>query len=128
MPDARVSSGADSLGGAPCTDHLPARMAPVHALSSMTQKAAAEIVHIPCSTVANPLHRIITRTGDGHAIRGLRSLGAVDISYCKGRKFSAIIYDLQRARVVCVGAGKGRETIDRFFTEAHSEHQRRKFR
>ena len=95
---------------------------------SMTQKAAAEILHMPRSTVSDLLHRIIIRTRDGHAIRGLRSLGADEISYCKGRKFATMIYDLERARVVWVGAGKGRETIDRFFAEALSEHQRRQVR
>ena len=48
--------------------------------------------------------------------------------YCKGRKFATLVYDLERARVVWVGAGKGRETIDRFFSEALSEYQRSQIR
>lgn len=61
------------------------------------------------------------RMRDGHAIRGLPTLGADEISFRKGRKFATIVYDLDRARVLRVGAGKGRETLDRFFNEHLSE-------
>jgi transposase len=64
----------------------------------------------------------------GHTIRGLVTLGADEIAYCKGRKYATIIYDLDRSHVVWVGQGKGRETIDRFFNESLSEHQRLKIK
>ena len=35
----------------------------------MTQKAAAEILRLPTSTLSNLLHRVITRVRDGHTIR-----------------------------------------------------------
>jgi transposase len=54
------------------------------------------------------------------------TLGVDEISYCKGRKFATIVYDLDRAHVVWVGQGKGRESIDRFFREALSEGQRKR--
>jgi transposase len=92
----------------------------------MTQKAAAEILKLPTSTLSNCLHRIITRTRAGHRIRGLVTLGADEIAYGKGRKYATIIYDLDRSCVLWVGQGKGRETIDRFFNEALSLHQRQK--
>ena len=94
----------------------------------MTQKAAAEILQMPSSTLSDLLHRIITRVRAGHKIRGLATLGADEISYCKGRKFATIIYDLDRSRVVWVGRGKGRETIDQFFHEALSPAQRLRVR
>ena len=53
----------------------------------MTQKAAAEILRMPTSTLSNLLHRVITRVRHGHTIRGLITLGVDEISYCKGRKF-----------------------------------------
>ena len=53
----------------------------------------------------------------GHTIRGLTTLGVDEISYCKGRKFATLVYDLDRARVLWVGPGKGRDTIDRFFND-----------
>jgi len=84
----------------------------------MTQKAAAKILHIPKSTLSDQLHRTITRIRDGHRIRGLRSVGIDEISYCKRHKYATIVYDLDRARVVWVGQGKGRETIDEFFNES----------
>ena len=33
----------------------------------------------------------------------------------KGKKFATIVYDLERSKVVWIGKGKGRETIDHFF-------------
>lgn len=92
----------------------------------MTQKAAADILKIATSTLSDILHRVITRVRDGHKIRGLVTLGVDEISYCKGRKFATIVYDLDRSCVLWVGKGKGRETIDQFFNEELSEHQRLK--
>ena len=56
----------------------------------MTQKAAAEILRLPTSTLSNLLHRVITRVRRGHTIRGLTTLGVDEISYCKGRKFATL--------------------------------------
>lgn len=78
----------------------------------MTQKAAAEILKMSTSTLSDLLHRVINRARDGHRIRGLTTVGVDEISYCKGRKFATIVYDLDRACVLWVGKGKGRETID----------------
>jgi transposase len=91
----------------------------------MTQTAAAEIVKLATSTVSDILHRVITRVRSGHKIRGLVTLGVDEISYCKGRKFATIVYDLDRSQVVWVGRGKGRATIDEFFTQHLSGHQRK---
>ena len=94
----------------------------------MTQKAAAMILHISKSTLSDQLHRTITRTRDGHRIRGLRTVGIDEISYSKGHKYATIVYDLDRARVVWVGQGKGRETIDEFFNESLSDYQKSKIK
>jgi transposase len=90
----------------------------------MSQKAAAEILKIAPSTLSDLLHRIISRTRSGHKIRGLVTVGVDEISYCKGRKFATIVYDLERSCVLWVGKGKGRETIDQFFQQALSRGQR----
>ena len=90
----------------------------------MTQKAAAEILLLPTSTLSNLLHRVITRVRHGHTIRGLITLGVDEISSCKGRKFAPLVYDLDRARVLWVGPGKGRDTIDRFFNDCLSTGQK----
>jgi len=90
----------------------------------MTQTAAAEILLLPTSTLSNLLHRVITRVRDGHTIRGVTTLGVDEISFRKGRKFATIVYDLDRARVLWVGQGKGRDTIDRFFNECLSRGQK----
>lgn len=90
----------------------------------MTQKAAAKILKMAPSTLSDLLHRIINRVRDGHKFRGVKTLGVDEISFCKGRKFATLVYDLDRARVLWVGLGKGRETIDRFFNEHLSEGQK----
>lgn len=94
----------------------------------MTQKAAAMILKMATSTLSDILHRVIHRVRAGHKIRGLVSLGVDEISYCKGRKYATIVYDLDRSVVVWVGRGKGRETIDRFFNECLSDAQRKRIR
>lgn len=94
----------------------------------MTQKAAAKILHISKSTLSDLLHRSINRIRDGHRIRGLESIGIDEISYCKRHKYATIVYNLDQARVVWVGQGKGRETIDKFFNESLSSYQKSKIK
>ena len=65
---------------------------------------------MPKSTLSDQLHRTITRIRDGHRIRGLKSIGIDEISYCKGHKYATVVYDLDRSCVLWVGQGKGRET------------------
>jgi transposase len=90
----------------------------------MTQKAAAKILNIPASTLSDMLHRTITRIREGHRIRGLKTIGIDEISYCKGRKYATLVYDLDRSCVVWVGKGKGRDTIDVFFNDMLSDYQK----
>jgi transposase len=94
----------------------------------MTQKAAAKLLHIPQSTLSDLLHRSITRLRSGHKIRGLKSIGIDEISYCKGHKYATVVYDLDRACVVWVGQGKGRDTIDEFFAEKLSDYQKKQIK
>jgi len=94
----------------------------------MTQKAAARLLKISRSTLSDLLHRTITRIRDGHRIRGLKSIGIDEISYCKRHKYATIVYDLDRSCVLWVGKGKGRETIDIFFTEVLSDYQKTKIK
>jgi transposase len=89
----------------------------------MTQKAAATLLRISPSTLSDLLHRSIHHLRDGHRIRGLRTIGIDEISYCKGHKYATVVYDLDRAKVVWVGPGKGREAIDAFFNEVLSPYQ-----
>lgn len=94
----------------------------------MTQKAAAHMLGMAKSTFSDILHRSIKKYRAGHRIRGLKSIGVDEVSYHKGRKFATVIYDLDRARVVWVANGKGRDTVDRFFEEELSEFQRKQIR
>jgi transposase len=70
------------------------------------------------------LHRIIHRLRSGHRIRGLKTLGVDEISYCKGHNYATLVYDLDRSFVVWVGEGKGRETIDKFFNSMLSDYKK----
>ncbi|MCD6197316.1 MAG: ISL3 family transposase [Deltaproteobacteria bacterium] len=92
--------------------------------SIMTQKAAAKLLRISTSTLSDLLHRTITRFRQRHKIRTLTHIGIDEISYCKGRKYATIVYDLKHSRVVWIGKGKGRKTIDRFFEKELSNYQR----
>lgn len=90
----------------------------------MSQKAAAELLRLPASTLSDLLHRLIRRLREGHRIRGLKTIGIDEVSYHKGHKYATLVYDLDRSCVVWVGQGKGRETIDQFFNEALSDDQK----
>lgn len=92
----------------------------------MTQKAAAQLLHIPQSTLSDLVHNIITRKRANHKIRNLTHMGVDEISYCKGHKYATIVYDLERSKVVWVGAGKGGDTLKRFLDTKLSEYQRSK--
>ena len=94
----------------------------------MTQKAAAELLHLARSTFSDILHRTITRLRDGYRVRGLKTIGIDECSYRKHPKYVSIVYDLARACVVWVGEGKGRATIDRFFNEVLSEEQEKQIK
>lgn len=90
----------------------------------MTQKAAAQLLHMPRSTLSNILHRTIERIREGHRIRALTSIGVDEVSYRKGHKYVTVVYDLDRSRVVWIGPGKARTTIDKFFNEMLSDYQK----
>ncbi len=90
----------------------------------MTQKAAAELLRIAASTLSDQLHRCIKRIRSGHRIRGMKTIGIDEISYCKGHKYATLVYDLDRSVVVWVGEGKGRKTIDTFFNTQLSGYQK----
>ena len=90
----------------------------------MPQKAAAQLLRLPTSTLSDLLHRTIGRLREGHRIRGLKTIGVDEISYHKGHKYATLVYDLERSCVVWIGQGKGREAIDRFFNEALSDYQK----
>ncbi|MDZ7791498.1 MAG: ISL3 family transposase [Xanthomonadales bacterium] len=94
----------------------------------MPQKAAAELLRLPASTLSDLLHRSIERLRRGHRIRRLKTIGIDEISYHKGHKYATLVYDLDRSCVVWVGQGKGREAIDGFFNEALSDYQKARIR
>lgn len=95
----------------------------VHALY-MTQVAAASLVGVARSTFSDILHRTIARHRQDRKIRGLTSIGIDEVSYKKGHKYITVVYDLDRRRVIWVGKGKRRETIDKFFKTELSAYQR----
>lgn len=96
----------------------------LHHCQNMTQKAAAQLLHVSPSTLSDQLHRCINRIRKGHRIRGLKSVGIDEIAYCKNYKYATLVYDLDRSKVVWVGKGKGRETIDEFFNKQLSDYQK----
>ena len=93
----------------------------------MTQKAAAELLKIPKSTISDLLHRIVGRAREHHRIRGLKVLGVDEISYSHGHKYATIVYDLQKSKVIWVGKGKGSDTFTKFI-KTLSDYQRNQIR
>ena len=91
---------------------------------NMTQKAAAEILGVAPSTLSDLLHRSIERHRSGHKIRGLKHLGVDEIAFKKRRKYATLVYDLDRSKVIWIGEGKGRDTIDDFFNNQLTAYQR----
>lgn len=73
----------------------------------MTQKAAAQLMHIAKSTLSDLLHRTIKRIRKGHRIRDLKSIGIDEISYCKGKKYATVVYDLESPLRSVDRQGKG---------------------
>ena len=90
----------------------------------MTQKAAAQLLQMPASTLSDQLHRSIERYRSGYRVRGLRVIGIDEISYRKRHKYATLVYDLERSVVVWVGQGRGRATIDQFFDHHLSGYQK----
>ena len=72
----------------------------------MTQKAAAEILLMPTSTLSNLLHRVITRVRRGTQSALWSVSGSTRSPSAKGRKFATLVYDLDRAQVLWVGPGQ----------------------
>lgn len=95
---------------------------------TMTQKAAAEILSVAPSTLSDLLHRSIRNHRRDHKIKGLKHLGVDEIAFKKGRKYATLVYDLDRSKVVWIGEGKGRETIDKFFNNQLSDYQRQQIK
>jgi len=94
----------------------------------MTQKGAAELLHLARSTFSDILHRTIERIRDGHRIKNLTAIGIDEVKYRKGHKYVTVVYDLERSCVVWVGAGKARSTIDQFFDTQLSDYQKQRIR
>ena len=44
-----------------------------------------------------------------------KSIGIDESSYCKGKKYATVVYDMDKGCVVWVSKGKNRETIDSFY-------------
>ena len=98
MPNPRTRAGGDPLGAAYArvTYRLEWRLCTLCQI--MTQKAAAEILRMPTST----LQSAAPGQGHGHKIRGRVD----EISFCKGRKFATLVYDLT-GRGSCGSAQEG---------------------
>ncbi|TVR09685.1 MAG: hypothetical protein EA401_12745 [Planctomycetota bacterium] len=63
----------------------------------MPQKAAAQLLRLPASTLSDLLHRTIGRLREGYRIRGLKTIGVDEIAYHKGHKYATLVYDLDHS-------------------------------
>jgi len=94
----------------------------------LTQKQVSEFLRIPKSTLSNQLHNIISRCRKSYKIRGLVSIGVDEIAYKRRMKYATIVYDLDKNRVIWIGKGKAKASLQRFFDEQLSDYQKRKIK
>ena len=76
-----------------------------------------DYVHIEAADLRRPNARFTTERQGYQVLTPFGKLGY-------SRKFATLVYDLDRARVLWVGQGKGRDTIDRFFNDWLSRGQK----
>ena len=77
----------------------------------------AELLGMDWKTVKEIDKRTLQRTFANPDYSGLRLLSIDEISYKKHHKYLTLVLDLERTRVVWVGKGRGKATLEGFFDE-----------
>jgi len=78
------------------------------------------------TSVMRLIERWVTESAARQFRRPLRVIGVDEVSYGRGqRKYLTIVWDHQRARVVWIGEGRERDTLDGFFAKLGRRRSRR---
>ena len=83
----------------------------------MSLKDVAEAVEIDWKAVKRIDKKYLSRLVTGLESISPTKLGIDEISYRKGHKYLTVVRDLELGRVIWVGMGRNRKTLDRFFKE-----------
>lgn len=80
-------------------------------------KQVASLVGLDWKTVKEIDKRYLEEEFSHPDYSSLKILAIDEVSYKSGHKYITVVLDLERTRVVWAGKGRGKETLDKFFTE-----------
>ena len=83
----------------------------------MDKSAVAQLMRCSWATVDRIVAMVVADHVDDARFDGLTRIGVDEISYRRGRKFLTLVVDHDRPRVVWVGLGHSKATMDAFFEE-----------
>ena len=91
-------------------------------LAQKTDKTTiCELMGIAWETVGNIARRVVERRGPADLLDGLRRIGIDEISYKRRHNYLTIVTDHVQRRVVWVGVGRSKETLESFFAVLGTE-------
>jgi transposase len=91
-------------------------------LAQKTDKTTiCELMGIAWETVGNIARRVVERRGPADLLDGLQRIGIDEISYKRHHNYLTIVTDHVRRRVVWVGVGRSKETLESFFAVLGAE-------
>ena len=94
-------------------------------LAQKTDKTTiSELMGIAWETVGKIAHRVVERRGAADLLDGLRRIGIDEISYKRHHHYLTVVTDHMRRRVVWVGVGRSKETLEAFFSTLGAERAR----
>jgi len=79
--------------------------------------SVAELLELDWKTVKEIDKRYLAKKFSSPDYSCLKILAIDELSYKSGHKYLTIVLDIVRTRVIWVGEGRGKETLDRFFAE-----------
>jgi transposase len=77
----------------------------------------AELLDLDWKTVKKIDKRYLTEKFSHPDYSSLKILAIDEVSYKSGHRYLTIVLDLERTKVVWVGEGRNKETLDKFFAE-----------
>lgn len=79
--------------------------------------SVAELLNLDWKTVKEIDKRYLEEEFSSPDYSSLKILAIDEVSYKSGHKYLTVVLDLERTKVVWAGKGRGKETLDKFFTE-----------
>lgn len=77
----------------------------------------AELLNLDWKTVKEIDKRYLTEKFSHPDYSSLKILAIDEVSYKSGHKYLTVVLDLEKTKVVWVGEGRSKETLDKFFSE-----------